>query len=272
MTTAAAKSRQKAWGHAVPDAQLRLHRKTKQLMDEQIGSFAQLHDFGLNPEKTDDLVKRRRGKAIATMQLYIQKVEGDAAIAEQSFYRINSSAAVIDDTELEIIRGRRKPNAIATRALISAGKGYRYWKDFANAGRIESLAHEGYSLLFGELLEIGPQSPDIPRAGQPYSSEGFKMILDLVNVFNNVTPAMWTHRRSGKGTVPELPDDTTGAKTFEFLEVIVDIARLVSGPPSFSGSLGLEQAVYAYGSTGKIHPAAFIAAHRFFRNCKKGIS
>ena len=206
------------------------------------------------------------------MQLYIQKVEGDAAIAEQSFYRINSSAAVIDDTELDIIRGRRKPNAIATRALISAGKGYRYWKDFANAGRIESLAHEGYSLLFGELLEIGPQSPDIPRAGQPYSSEGFKMILDLVNVFNNVTPAMWTHRRSGKGTVPELPDDTTGAKTFEFLEVIVDIARLVSGPPSFSGSLGLEQAVYAYGSTGKIHPAAFIAAHRFFRNCKKGIS
>ncbi len=96
----------KAWGHAVPAAQAKLHSKTKQLIDESIGSFAELYDFGLNPEKTENAVKRRRGKAIATMQLYIQKVEGDATVAEESFYKINSSSVAIDDTELDMIRAR----------------------------------------------------------------------------------------------------------------------------------------------------------------------
>jgi hypothetical protein len=257
----------KAWGHAVPAAQARLHSKTKQLIDESIGSYAQLYDFGLNPEKTDDLDKRRRGKAIATMQLYIQKVEGDATVAEESFYKINSSSVAIDDTELDMIRGRRKPNAIATRALIAAGKGYRYWEGFANAKQIEAVAGEGYSLLFGDMVDIGPLSPDLPRAGQPYSSEAFKMVLDLVNIFNNVTPAMWTHKvqkvKKGTATVQVLSDDQDGSATLKFLEKIVSVARHAVGLPDCKGSLGLDQAVYAYGATGKVHPAAYLASLRF---------
>ena len=34
-----------AWGHAVPPEQARLHTVTKRLMDETIGSYAQLYDF-----------------------------------------------------------------------------------------------------------------------------------------------------------------------------------------------------------------------------------
>src|ERR1035438_9607533 len=81
----------RAWGHSVPEAQAKLHSKTKALMDLSIGSYAQLYDFGLNPEKTDDPIKLRRGRAITTMQLSMQVVKGSAAVAEESFYKINSS-------------------------------------------------------------------------------------------------------------------------------------------------------------------------------------
>ena len=49
---------------------------------------------------------------------------------------------------------------------------------------------------------------------------------------------------------------------------VIDVARLVAGPPSVNGSLGLEQAVYAYGSSGNIHPAAYLASLRFFQELK----
>jgi Protein of unknown function DUF262 len=260
----------KAWGYSVPQAQVKLHNKTKELIDRELGSYAQLFDFGLNPENTNDPIKRRRGKAIATMQLDIQKVEGNAAVAEDSFYKINSNSVAIDDIELDIIRGRKKPNAIATRALVSAGKGYKYWKGFPNSKDIEDSAAEGYNLLMGELLEIGTLSPDLPRAGQPYSSEGFRMVLDIVNIFNSVTPAMWTHKQAkGKGTVQKLPDDEDGSATIAFLERVIDVARLVAGPPECNGSLGLEQAVYAYGSTGNFHPGAYVASLRFFKELRE---
>ncbi len=128
------------------------------------------------------------------------------------------------------------------------------------------MATEGYNLLFGEMVEIGPLSPDLPRAGQPYSSEAFKMVLDLVNMFNGVTPAMWTHKaesKKGKAAVAQLPDDQDGTATLNFLEKVVNVARLAVGLPDSAGSLGLDQAVYAYGATGKVHPAAYLASLRF---------
>jgi hypothetical protein len=256
----------KAWGQAVPPEQKRLHTATKRIMDESIGSYLQLYEFGLNPEQTSDPVKRRRGKAIATMQLSIQKVEGDATVAEESFYKINSSSVEIDSTELDMIRARRKPNAIAVRALISAGKGYKYWDGFTNSETIEATAEKGYDLLFGQTFDIGPESPDLPRAGQPYSSEAFKMVLDLVNMFNGVTPAMWTHKTLTKkmaASVTRLPDDTDGTTTLAFLDTIINKAQIAVGGPDYSGSLGLDQGVYAYGATGKIHPAAYLASLRF---------
>ena len=262
----------KAWDHAVPPAQIRLHKETKTTIDETIGSFAQLYDFGLNPEKTTDPVKKRRGKAIATMQLYIQKVEGDAGVAEESFYKINSSSVAIDDTELDMIKARRKPNAIAVRSLLAKGKGYKYWEGFDNAKEIEDASAKGFDLLFGETFDFGSQSPDLPRAGQPYSSEAFKMVLDLVNTFNGVTPAMWSHkaiaqskkkRKPSAVSVTTLPDDTDGAATLNFLETIIERAQIAVGGADCSGSLGLDQGVYAYGATGRVQPAAYLASLRF---------
>lgn len=47
-----------------------------------------------------------------------------------------------------------------------------------------------------------------------------------------------------------------------YLEKIKDVGQLIAGN-EYSGSLGLDHAVYSYGATGRFHPAALIAAIKF---------
>src|SRR6266404_1696621 len=153
----------------ISGAQVKLARRTRELITEHVGTFKDLHYYGLNQGDTEDEHIKRRAFAIATRNLHLQKVEGDATIAENSFFKINGNPAVIDPTELDIIKARRKPNAIATRALMRAGTGHKYWGNFPErAPEIEKLAKTVYDLMFGQIVDIGAQSPDVPRAGQPY--------------------------------------------------------------------------------------------------------
>jgi Protein of unknown function DUF262/HNH endonuclease len=244
--------------------QARFHKQTQELMAEEVGTYKGLYQIGLNPSSTTDPEKLRLARAIATVQPSIQRVEGDAHTAEMSFLKINSNPATIDPTDLDLIRARRKPNAIATRALMRAGS--QYLTKLAKAEDIDKLAKEVHQILFGPVLEISSQSPDVPRAGQPYSSEAFKMVLDLVNMFNGVTPAMWQERKVNgkqKAAVTKLQDDTDGSATLVYLKKVKDAGTLVCDNGEHNaGSLGLDQAVYSYGITGKFHPGAFLASLR----------
>jgi hypothetical protein len=242
-------------------AQVKFHRQTQELMAQKVGSYKELHRMALKPLATDDQNKVRRGRAIATLQPAIQKVE-NATAAEQSFLKINANPATIDPTELDVIRARRKPNAIATRALMRAGTDY--FISLAKADEIDALAKEVHKIVFGQLLELNSKSPDVPRAGQPYSNEAFKMVLDMVNMFNNVTPAMWQEqKKTGKSSTTPLPDDPDGTASMRFLKQVRHIGTLVSDNGEHNaGSIGLDQAVYSYGETGKFHPGAFLASLR----------
>jgi HNH endonuclease len=226
--------------------------------------------MGLSPSPTDDPDKIRRARAIATLQPAIQKVEGDARTAENSFLKINSNPATIDPTDLDLIRARKKPNAIATRALMRAGTDY--YAKLAKVKEIDSLAKEVHGIVFGPILDLNTRSPDVPRAGQPYSNEAFKMVLDMVNMFNDVTPAMWQEQKtvsSNKVQVLQLQDDTDGSMTLRYLKRVKDVGTLVSdNGERNSGSLGLDQAVYSYGATGKFHPGAFLAALKLAQELK----
>jgi hypothetical protein len=254
----------------IPPAQIRFHKHTKELMAQRVGSYAELHRMGLNALPTDDPNKVRRARAIATLQPDIQRVEGDARTAENSFLKINSNPATIDPTNLDLIRARRKPNAIATRALMRAGTDY--FAKLAKVKEIDALAKEVHGIVFGPILELNTLSPDVPRAGQPYSSEAFKMVLDMVNMFNDVTPAMWQEQRTTsrrRVQVAQLQDDADGAATLEYLKKVKDIGTLTSDNGERNpGSLGLDQAVYSYGATGKFHPGAFLAALRLAQELK----
>jgi hypothetical protein len=261
---------QKFFGYDIPEIQKQLDKKTRDLMESEVGSFESLLHYALNPEETDNKDKVRRGKAITTRVPEIQQLNGNAETAEKSFLKINSNPTVIDPVELQVIEARRKPNAIATRALIRAGKGHKYWAAFGeeNSKRIETLAAQTHRLLFGEIEEIKTQSADIPRAGQAYSSDAFKMVLDIVNVFSNITDAMWhkpkkaTSRRKVLAVTP-LEDDIDGTSTIQCLENVKAVGELIGGGPEISRSIGLDPAVYFYGATGKFHSAALIAALRF---------
>lgn len=248
----------------IPPAQAKFHKTTEELMAQRVGSYQELHRMAMKPLPADDADKVRRGRAIATLQPSIQKVEGDAHTAENSFLKINANPATIDPTDLDLIRARRKPNAIATRALMRAGTDY--YAKLAKVREIETLAKEVHGVVFGPILDLNTQSPDVPRAGQPYSSEAFKMVLDMVNMFNGVTPAMWQEPKTTsnkKAQVAPLPDDADGLATLQYLKKVKDVGTLVSdNGERRSGSLGLDQAVYSYGATGKFHPGAFLAALR----------
>lgn len=253
----------------ISPAQKKFHTQTQALMKEEVGTYKELHRIGLNPLPTDDLDKIRRARAIATLQPFIQKVEGDAQTAEASFLKTNSNPALIDPTDLDVICARRKPNAIATRALMRAGTDY--YAKLVLFKEIDALAKETYGIVFGQILDMNTQSSDVPRAGQPYSSDAFKMVIDMVNMFNGVTPAMWQRQKkhSKKLQVTPLPDDADGSVTLEYLKKVKNIGTLVSdNGERYKGSLGLDQAVYSYGATGKFHPGAFLAALKFAQELK----
>jgi hypothetical protein len=94
------------------------------------------------------------------------------------------------------------------------------------------------------------------------------MVLDMVNVFNNVTDAMWLSTKKAS-TVARLQDDTDGKATIRFLRAVKNIGTLVNDNGEHNGgSLGLDQAVYSYGVTGKFHPGAFLASLRLAQELK----
>jgi hypothetical protein len=254
----------KLFGASAPSKQIKLAARTRALIEEKIGTYNDLRDVRSERANPRDELSRERAQKGLAQRLPIQWILGDASAAEDSFFKINLYPAIIDPTELNVIYARKKPNAIATRAIIQAGSGYKYWSGFkGNIVKIENLSKRVFDLLFGEYSDITSQSPDLPRAGQPYAAEAFSMVLDVVNLFNDVTPAMWqlpTERsaRSRKlPTVSPLSDDIDGTATLEFLRRVEEIAELVGG--NEDGAFGLDPAVYYYGATGLFHSAALIA-------------
>ena len=118
---------------------------------------------------------------------------GEAEKAESSFFRINQEATPIDETELDMIKARRKPNALAARAFIRAGTGHKYWSAFDESIKteIEKIAKEVYDLIFKPSLDSVIKTADLPIAGRGYSADSVKMIFEFVNFVNNLHPDMW---------------------------------------------------------------------------------
>ena len=190
----------------------------------------------------------------------LQWVGGDAKKAEESYFKINQGATLIDRTELRMIKGRHKANVLATRALMRAGTGHNYWSSFssecqADIIRIAQEVHEG---LFKPAMEEPLKTTDLPVAGRGYSAEGTALVMDLVNFINGVQPDLYAEesKRSGRNVGLELVDDEDGSETLKYLKAVQRAASLISGiEPQ---SLGLNPLVYFYGIQGRFHPSAFM--------------
>jgi hypothetical protein len=209
----------------------------------------------------------------------LQWVKGDLSRAERSFHTINTEQTPISELELRLIRDRRCPNAIATRALIAAGTGQFCRSSFSeeNKSRVKVLAKEIYDDLFVPPLETPIKTLELPVAGRSYSSDSVKMVLDLVEFLNKQAQGKLgatdaeakKPKRKPKPDIlaPTMPEDPDGAITSNFLRNVRKASSRIAGVRP--ESLGLHPAVYFYSATGAYQPSAFLATISFIQDLEE---
>lgn len=261
----------------IPIEQERAGQATRKAINSSVGSYAEMGLFLRNSD-TAPKDRLRLARNLSAFAVNLQWVAGEADKAESSFFRINQQATPIDQTELDMIKARRKPNAVATRAFIRAGTGHKYWSEFDESAKaeIESIAKEVYDLIFKPSIDSSIRSADLPVAGRGYSADSVKMIFELVNFANGLHPDMWRTGDRGKpksggaNTDTYLADDTDGSKTIQYMRTVRRSASLIAG--NEPASLGLHPAVYFYSATGRFQPAAFLSTIAFTQGLAKSRS
>ncbi|WP_433221955.1 HNH endonuclease family protein [Microtetraspora malaysiensis] len=250
----------------IPDEQKRAATETRRLISESVGSYSELN-LALRNSDTASRDRIRLARNLSAFAINLQWVGGGAEKAESSFFRINQQATPIDPTELDMIKSRRKPNALATRAFIRAGTGHKYWSTFSDViqTEIEGTAKEVYDLIFKPNLDSSVRTADLPVAGRAYSADSVKMVFELVNFVNGLQPEMWRdeptkkkRRLGGKPPITPLADDLDGTATLKFMRSVRKAASRIAG--NEPASLGMHPAVYFYSATGRFQPAAFLSA------------
>lgn len=211
-------------------------------MNGDIGSWqhnqAKLGDSQLN---TND---RKQLNAIISRGLPIQWVKGDADKAESSFFMINTKGTPLDDIEELLLRSRHKPISIAARAIIRAGKGHRYWSNFATekAKEIETLANELHTVLFDPEIHTPIKTLDLPLGGPKGVRMALKVLIEVILI------SIRNHLAEPK-QISDTNDDLTGDETILVLRKALILAKKITG--NDKGSLGLHPAVYFYGPSGR---------------------
>ncbi|WP_159107127.1 HNH endonuclease signature motif containing protein, partial [Azospirillum sp. B4] len=253
----------------IEKSQIGIAKEAKRVVESRVGSYSEFKKYLQDPNGAPDSKTLLRARNMAAVSFTIQDVRGDVTNAERSFLKINQSATPIHPTELTMIQARKKPNALAARALLRAGSGHEYWWEFDDNTKknIVSLARDIYENLFKPLLESPIRTLELPAAGQALTPDSLDLVFTLVNHINGAVdtstkkkPGNWKHKTKS-GTEEPLEDDKDGSMTLQFLQSVKDATRRVFG--SDSGSLALHTSVYCYGATGRFQPTAFFAAIDF---------
>lgn len=238
------------FGESISDEQKRISERTRKEVQRLIGAYREIKYASANPEAASaDYIRVARN--LSAQALTIQWVDGDAGKVEASFKKINQKAAPIDQTELTLIENRRKPNAIAARAIHHRGAGNEYWKHFPSDTRkeIESIAKDIFDVLFNPDSRDYIKSFNAPIGGLANTAQTLPMIFHFVNFANGVKD------------LSLVQDDLNGSKTVDYLKNVRKISRRLGGP--HMSSLGLHPFVYFYSPTGKHQPILFHAIVSF---------
>lgn len=230
------------FGYDIPRDQTNLAEKTRRLVNARVGPW---RHFETRQESTDlSTDERRKITAVVSRALPIQWVTGNADKAEASFFRINTKGTPLDEIEELLLRSRKKPIAIAARAVIRAGKGHRYWSSFPQtaAEKIEGQAAELHEVLFEPEIQTPIKTLDLPLGG----SRGIRSALEVLIEFMLIASR---NQQGEPATVEEQQEDADGSATVEGLRRALRLARRITG--NDGGSLGLHPAVYFYGPTGR---------------------
>lgn len=229
------------FGLEISKEQRRVARRARELVESRVGKYAQVNARRQLPDLP--AAERRQLTTIASRALPIQWVTGDASKAEASFFRINKEGTPLDGVEELLLRNRRRPVAVAARAVIRAGKGHRYWSGFKElpAAEVERSAHALHEVLFEPEAKRVVKTLNLPLGGSKGVRTALEVLIEFILIAN----------RNQKGQPDQLdgyPDDDTGDATLRVLRTALRLAGWMTG--NDKGSLGLHPAVYFYGPTG----------------------
>lgn len=198
----------------------------------------------------------KRANNLFTRALTLQWVQGSAEVAETSFFKINSQGTPLDDIEGMLLKNRRRPFAIAARAILRAGTGHKYWSAFSGERQkaIEEVAAKLNKLLFQPEVDSPIKTIDLPLGGAVSPVSALSLLIDLLqytNLENNIPQR-----------IDALPADETGDGTAEALRKALKVMqRITSSEP---GSLGLHPAVYFYNHRGVHSRFLFLGTVKLF--------
>lgn len=228
----------------LPEEQVEIGNEVRNLIRKKIGSYK---DHRLAIEYPDKVTPEilARSKALGTVSVQVQWVEGDSKNAELSFRKINEQGVPINSTEKKILNARTKPIGYAARAIIRGGKGHNYWQKFSPElqAELKNTAKEVNELLFCPKLKNPIKTLDLPLAGKVFSAQALPVIWDFLRIVN---------------PLDEIDaDDETGSVTLQFLKNCKKTAQRINSDDQ--GSLGLHPIVYLYAGNGRHKPASLYA-------------
>lgn len=229
------------YGGEIPMEQKRSAQRARILIERRIGRYANLKK--LADSKGSD-TESKRANRMTTRGLTLQWVQGSPALAESSFYKINSQGTPLDDVERMLIENRRKPIAIGARYVLRGGSGHSYWSAFTSreaVSKIQTLGKKFHDLLFEPESSEPLRTMDVPVGGSVSPVDALSLLIDFLTIASS--------REVPTKTISEYADDGVGDETAQVLARALEVLNRMTG--SSNGSLGLHTAVYFYNERAK---------------------
>ena len=172
------------YGNYISEEQRNIAEKTRKLVNDRIGAYKEIEAISRNRLTTEDKVKNEIAKNLGALAIQLQWVDGNASKAEDSFLKINQSATKISDAELDLIKNREYSYAIASRAIVRAGKGYKYWSAYEEKEQevIVSLSKKIHQIMFGNGRVDNDDINSMPIGGPLSSSLTLDVVTQTVRI------------------------------------------------------------------------------------------
>lgn len=225
------------YDHEISQQQKDIGQYTRNIVESRIGRYTTLD------KQVDAIPLVPRANTMFTRALTVQWVYGSPDVAESSFFKINSQGTPLDDTEGMLIKNRKKPIAIAARAILRAGGGHKYWSAFKEdqQAQIKSLAAQFHDLLFDPEAETPVKTLELPLGGSIAPLDALSLLIDFLTIASS--------KQKQVLTIDKYPDDETGEGTISVLKNSLQVMNRLTG--NTPGSLGLHPAVYFYNERGR---------------------
>lgn len=241
------------FGGNISKQQKLISKKTQKALEDHVGRFTTLHD--LVGKKAGDELQQSRANRLFTRTIPVQWIQGSAAVAETSFFKINTQGTPLDEIEEMLIRNRRKPIAIGARAVLRGGTGHQYWSSFPEPQKttLSNLATKANEILFEPEVDVPIKTIDVPLGGSASPVDALALLVDFLTIAGT--------RDQEPKSVAEYPDDDeNGAVTIQVIEKSLEIVNRITG--NSAESLGLHPAVYFYNEKGKYSRFLFLGMIR----------